>query len=117
MSGFCDFCQAWHSAGCCHPGRSILAEREAQTTQLKARVETLETVCAEAYQLAGACGAPAKVLDNLSDAAQGRPIRHITFLPISPDDLAEVRILKFDLKEAQKRVIKLEKEELFNLGV
>ncbi len=29
-SGFCDFCQVWHSAGCCHPGKIILANKEAQ---------------------------------------------------------------------------------------
>lgn len=29
MSGHCDFCQIWHSGGCCHPGRAILeAQRQ-----------------------------------------------------------------------------------------
>ena len=54
--------------------------------QLKDRVRVLEQVCAEAYQLAGAVGAPVKALDNLSAAAGGRPIPHETFLPVSAAD-------------------------------
>ena len=34
MSGFCDFCQIWHSASCCHPGRIILIERDKEITRL-----------------------------------------------------------------------------------
>ena len=45
--------------------------------------------CAEAYQLAGAVGAPEKVLDNLAAAAQGVPIPHATFLPVSAADCDE----------------------------
>lgn len=24
MSGWCDFCQIWHSGSCCHPGRKYM---------------------------------------------------------------------------------------------
>lgn len=37
-SGFCDFCQTWHSAGCCHPGRRVLAEKDRQIDQLRAKL-------------------------------------------------------------------------------
>lgn len=30
MSGFCDFCQVWHSASCCHPGRQVIADLSAK---------------------------------------------------------------------------------------
>lgn len=33
-SGFCDFCQVWHSASCAHPGR-------AEIERLKAELESL----------------------------------------------------------------------------
>ena len=44
--------------------------------------DELRKVCAEAYQMAGALGAPVKALDNLSAAASGKPIPHETFLPV-----------------------------------
>lgn len=61
-----------------------------------AREETkrLKGVCSEAYQLAGAIGAPSAVLDNLSDAAQGSPLRHETFLPILDTDCSEIKSLR-----------------------
>lgn len=37
-SGFCDFCQTWHSAGCCHPGRRVLAEKDRQIAALEERL-------------------------------------------------------------------------------
>lgn len=67
----------------------------------------LRSVCGEAYQLAGVVGAPAKVLDNLAYAAQGAPdLPHETFLPISPDDCAEVQ----RLTEERNRLLKALKE-------
>jgi hypothetical protein len=53
---------------------------------LSARVYTLQGVCAEAYQFAGAVGAPEKVLDNLAAAASGDPIPHESFLPVAVED-------------------------------
>lgn len=57
--------------------------------QLEERIGVLQKVCAEAYQLAGAIGAPEKALDNLAAAAAGRPIPHATFLPVSAADCDE----------------------------
>ena len=57
--------------------------------QLEQRIAVLEGVCGEAYQLAGAVGAPEKALDNLSAAASGRPIPHDSFLPVSAADCDE----------------------------
>jgi hypothetical protein len=51
--------------------------------QLKARVEVLQRVCADAYQLAGLVGAPARVLDTLDEAASGRTVSRETFLPLA----------------------------------
>ena len=59
-------------------------------TQLEQRVAVLQQVCAEAYQLAGAVGAPEKALDNLAAAANGEPIPHATFLPVSAADCDEL---------------------------
>jgi len=47
MSGYCDFCQAWHSAGCCHPGRVILAEKEIEIRTLKELLEEVGEAIAE----------------------------------------------------------------------
>jgi hypothetical protein len=58
--------------------------------QLRTRLAALAGVCAEAYQLAGAVGAPAHVLDQLHAAADGKPLPHATFLPITPEDCAEI---------------------------
>ena len=55
---------------------------------LRAEVERLRRVCAEAYQFAGEVGAPERVLDNLAAAAEGRPLPHESFLPVSADECA-----------------------------
>ena len=54
--------------------------------ELKQRIAILQMICGEAYQLAGAVGAPEEALDNLAAAADGRPIPHATFLPVSAAD-------------------------------
>lgn len=43
-------------------------------------------LCAEVYQIVGALDGPANALDNLSDAANGRPLRHGCLLPYNPPD-------------------------------
>lgn len=65
--------------------------RDRRIRDLDQRILVLERVCTEAYQLAGAVGAPEKALDNLATAAGGEPIPHATFLPVPAvdcDDLA-----------------------------
>ena len=61
-------------------------ERNRRVRDLEQRISVLEQVCAEAYQLAGAVGAPEKALDNLAAAAERKPIPHATFLPVSVAD-------------------------------
>jgi len=39
MSGYCDFCQIWHSASCCHPGRIRLIALEEQVRELRCIIE------------------------------------------------------------------------------
>ena len=57
---------------------------------LRARVALLEDVLAEAYQFAGAVGAPVRVLDNLDAAVAGRHLPHETFLPVRAEECDEV---------------------------
>ena len=65
-------------------------DRNTRIKDLEQRVSILEQVCAEAYQLAGTVGAPENVLDNLAAAAEGMPIPHATFLPVSAADCDEI---------------------------
>lgn len=60
---------------------------------LQARVDELEAVLAEAYQLAGAIGAPKRVLDNLAAAIDERPLPRQTFLPVQAEECGEVAAL------------------------
>ena len=64
-------------------------DRDRQIQRLEERIAVLEQVCAEAYQLAGAVGAPERALDNLAAASEGGPIPHATFLPITAADCDE----------------------------
>ena len=57
---------------------------------LEQRISIIEQVCAEAYQLAGAVGAPEEALDNLAAAADGKPVPHANFLPVSAADCDEL---------------------------
>lgn len=69
---------------------NTMVERDMRIRDLEQRIVVLEQVCAEAYQLAGAVGAPEKALDNLAAAAEGEPIPHETFLPVSAADCDEL---------------------------
>ncbi len=71
---------------------------------LEQRVRDLERVCGEAYQLAGAIGAPERVLDVLAAAAGGKPIPQESFLPIAADDCDEIRALHERLDEVRRLV-------------
>lgn len=53
--------------------------------------DRLRTVCAEAYQFAGAYDAPVEVLDNLSAAANGWPLPHDSFLPVMDSEAVAQR--------------------------
>lgn len=47
------------------------------------RLDQLEDVCAELYQVLGTLGAPARVLDQALAASEGRPLPYDTLLPFS----------------------------------
>jgi hypothetical protein len=51
--------------------------------------------------LAGVVGAPVCVLDNLAAAADGLPIPHASFLPITADDCEAVRERPVNLRDAR----------------
>lgn len=47
------------------------------------RLDQLEGVCAELYQVLGTLGAPTRVLDQALAASEGRPLPYETLLPFS----------------------------------
>lgn len=61
-----------------------------EVEQLRARVQALEEVCGEMYQVAGAAGAPERVLDKLWAAAQGDAISTASVLPVLETEFEEV---------------------------
>jgi len=68
------------------PGRVIHGASASTTVVLEREIRQLRRVCAEAYQFARVVGAPARVLNNLHAAAEGKPLPHPTFLPVSADE-------------------------------
>lgn len=72
---------------------------------LRARVELLESVVAEAYQFAGAVGAPVRVLDNLDAAVAGRPLPYDTFLPVRAEECHEVANLLHVLEGTPAQIV------------
>jgi hypothetical protein len=66
-------------------------ENQDDVEALRERIRVLVDVVGEAYQFAGAVGAPERVLDNLAAAAEGRPLPHDSFLPIAAEECDEVR--------------------------
>lgn len=61
---------------------AVIMTDQTDVAALVAEIERLRNVCGEAYQFAGAVGAPERVLDNLWAAAQGEPLPHESFLPV-----------------------------------
>ncbi len=49
----------------------------------------MESLCAEAYQVAGTANAPVRVLNKLAAAAAGKPIPRIALLPIAEAEFAK----------------------------
>lgn len=75
-----------------------------ETARLRARIENLEYVCAEAYQFAGAVGAPVRLLDLLSEAAAGKTVDVDGMAPVLLDECLEVAGLKQQLEEVRRIV-------------
>jgi tetrahydromethanopterin S-methyltransferase subunit G len=66
------------------------ATTDRELKALRARVEELESLCSEMYQVAGAAGAPVRVLDKLLAASEGNKLPSASLLPIDPEDFDEV---------------------------
>jgi hypothetical protein len=67
----------------------------ADRQSVEQEIVRLRNVCAQAYQLAGCVGAPERVLEILSAAADGRPLPHGgEFLPITAEDCDAVHELR-----------------------
>lgn len=76
----------------------VAATQAAQ--KLVAKVDALQAVCAAAYQLAGAVGAPVRFLDALADAASDEleaRVRTEDLLPVGPLDCDEVAVPRRDV--------------------
>jgi hypothetical protein len=71
-------------------GTQVVVDTSVVLQQLRARVEQLEDVCGQAYQLAGEVGAPARVLDILFAASNGDDLPSESFLPITADECSEI---------------------------
>jgi len=56
------------------------------SNNLLVRVNVLEALCAEMYQVAGAVGTPERILDQLSAAANGKPLPHESVLPFDASE-------------------------------
>jgi hypothetical protein len=66
------------------PSRSATRTSSTSVRELDAarsERDRLRQLCAELYQVAGALGADARVLDNLWAAAEGKPLPHESLLP------------------------------------
>ena len=81
-----------------------MSNHEQELTRLRARIENLEEVCAEAYQLAGAVGAPARILDMLWAAADSKMVDVEGILPVSADECEEITTLRRQLEEVRRIV-------------
>lgn len=57
-------------------------------TRDRTRLDEVEAMCAEIYQVLGELGAPARVLDQLWAASQGEALPHDTVLPFSASECA-----------------------------
>ncbi len=60
-------------------------------TNAEQRVQKLEELCGELYQVLGTIGAPVSVLDKVAAAAAGKPIPDVELLPIAEIDFDEIR--------------------------
>jgi len=81
-----------------------MMESTRELARLRGRLDDLERVCAEAYQFAGAVGAPVRVLDTLQAAAQGRPIPRASFLPVAAEECDAVAQRQAALERVREAV-------------
>lgn len=94
--------QAWEVL--CSPANMATLLDALTEAQTRARL-----IAGEAYQFAGAVGAPQRVLDALSAEAQGPTVR-LTYLPISADECSEVADAKAEAASLREQVQVLEED-------
>jgi hypothetical protein len=68
-----------------HGANNRLAQEQAS------RIDALEALCGELYQVLGAAGASERVLDKVYAAADGKPIPTFDLLPINEMDFDEIK--------------------------
>ena len=94
---------------------TTMASEHQQLAALQRRVDDLAQVCAEAYQFAGAVGAPERVLDNLLAGAEGQPIPHASILPVLAEECDAVSELRSKLEQVRHAVGPVEGPKVVNL--
>jgi hypothetical protein len=88
-----------------------------ELARLRTRVDELQSLCAEAYQLAGEVGAPIRVLDRLGAACYGQPLPGDSFLPVYADECTVVAGLRAQLEQVRAIVaVRPAAAELGRLG-
>jgi hypothetical protein len=81
-----------------------MTQTNTEIDRLRARIENLEEVCAEAHQFAGALGAPVRLLDAFFDAANGKMVHVDALVPVHADECDEVLTLQRQLEEIRRIV-------------
>ncbi len=97
--------RTWHLQG--DPAASGTRGRTMNTSRESAarrRVEELERLCGELYQFAGEVGAPARILNALWAAAQGRKLPGDGLLPVRAEECSEIAALMGQLEEVRRIV-------------
>ena len=77
--------------------------RQQEADELRARVAELEALCSEIYQVAGALGAPAVVLDALHAAASGDQLPGVSLIGL--DIANEIERAEREKQEPIGRII------------
>ena len=78
--------------------------KDQHSTRLRIRVAELESLCAAAYQLAGAVGAPVVWLDALWAASQGDAFSTERLLPVAAEDCDAVADLHEQVEHIRRIV-------------
>jgi hypothetical protein len=73
------------------PTKHNMGSEAQPSSDAVARIEALEALCGELYQVLGNAGASEQVLDKVWAAANGDPIPDVKLLPSKPMDFGEVR--------------------------
>ena len=81
-----------------------MSNHEQELARLRAHIDNLEEVVAEAYQFAGAVGAPVRFLDLLWAAASGKIVSVDGVAPVLAEECEEIQTLRRQL-EGVRRIV------------